>query len=152
MNTAPPSLEVFTEPWARAWAQELASSDSYRQAAAAWEGKLALELVADPAHGFATDRAVLLDLWHGECRGAHLAGAEQLAGADYVLRAPAAQWKRVLAGEIEPIWGLMSGKLKLTRGNLAQLTRFVTASKELVLAATRIGSSFPAPPAQETSP
>ncbi len=31
------SHEVFTEPWARAWAGELRSSDAYRRAARTWE-------------------------------------------------------------------------------------------------------------------
>ncbi len=42
------SHEVFTEPWARAWAGELRSSDAYRRAARTWEGSLLLEMT-DPA-------------------------------------------------------------------------------------------------------
>ena len=41
------SLEVFTDPWAQAWADELKSSDAYRQAASKWEGSLVIEMVAD---------------------------------------------------------------------------------------------------------
>ena len=39
--------------------------------------------------------------------------------------------------------GLMTGKLKLRRGSVAQLTPYMNASKELVLAATRVPSTFP---------
>ena len=34
------SLEVFSEEWIRSWADELRSSDAYRDAAATWEGSL----------------------------------------------------------------------------------------------------------------
>ena len=129
--------DVFTSPWVEAWVGEIRSSETYRRAAAGWEGSLALELLGDES------RAVLLDLWHGECRSGRVASAEELTSADYVLAAELATWKRVLGGEIEPIFGLMSGKLKLRRGNLAKLTPYVTASKELVAAAARVPTHFP---------
>jgi len=143
-------LEVFTEPWVEAWKEELASSDAYREAAETWEGTLVLELAAEDGDGFDADRAAFLDLWHGECRAARVAVDGERESADYVIRGASSQWRRVLAGELEPIWGLMSGKLKLTRGNLAKLTRYVTASKELVAAAGQIGSTFPEPETSET--
>ena len=41
------SHEVFSEPWARAWADEIRGSDDYRRAARKWEGSLVLEMTAD---------------------------------------------------------------------------------------------------------
>ncbi|MEM9553485.1 MAG: SCP2 sterol-binding domain-containing protein [Acidobacteriota bacterium] len=136
--------EVFTQPWVDAWADEIARSQEYRQAAASWEGPLALALT-DADGGVA--RAVRLDLWHGSCRDARALAGDDIAPAldatDYVLQADLATWRRVLAGELEPIFGLMSGKLKLTRGQLPKLLPYVTASKELVAAAGRVPSRFP---------
>ena len=137
------SFEVFTQRWAQAWADELRASADYRRAALKWEGSLILEMEAEPEAGVTEDRAVFLDLWHGDCRSARIPDDFDREDATYVIRAAVAQWKRVLAGEIEPILGLMSGKLKLTRGRLARLTPHVKASKELLAAASRIGSHFP---------
>lgn len=142
----PTGLEVFTDPWARAWADELDASDAYRQAAATWEGSMVLEMTAEEGR-LDADRAVFADLWHGECRAARRARDEDREGADFVIRADAGTWQRVLAGDLEPIFGIMSGKLKLARGSLARLTPHLAASRELVLAATRVDSTFPNPTA-----
>lgn len=133
--------DVFSSSWVAAWADELRASEAYRQAAATWEGSVALE-ITDPPDA-ESPQAVYLDLWHGECREAKLADAQTLAEADYVLRASTATWKKVLDGQLEPIFGLMSGQLKLGRGSLAKLTPYMSASKELVAAATRVPSRWP---------
>lgn len=137
------SVEVFTQRWAQAWADELRASNEYRTAARKWEGCLMLESEADEDNGLPEDRAVFLDLWHGDCRSARIPDELDREEAVYVIRAPAEQWKRVLAGEIEPIMGLMSGKLKLTRGSLTKLIPHTKAAKELLAAAARLRSHFP---------
>ncbi len=134
------SFEVFTDEWADAWAEELRGSTSYREAAARWEGSLALVLTDDLS---STERAVFVDLWHGECRAARRADSQDLEQADFLIRSDVATWKRVLANDLDPMFGLMSGKLKLDRGSLAKLTPYLNASRELVKAATRVDSIFP---------
>ena len=136
--------QAFDTSWVDAWAGELRASDAYRQAAATWEGSLVLEMTIGDDGG----RAVFVDLWHGECRGARVATRDDLGGADFVIRAGVKTWQRVLAGEVEPIFGIMSGKLKLTRGNMAKLVPQVKAASELVAAAARIDTVFPAPETQ----
>ncbi|MEM7355354.1 MAG: SCP2 sterol-binding domain-containing protein [Acidobacteriota bacterium] len=131
--------QVFTESWAQAWAEELRTSDAYRTAATTWEGSIVLEMAGDAA----TARSVFVNLWHGECRDARAASETDREQADYLIRADSAIWKRVLAGDLEPIFGLMSGKLKLVRGSLAKLTPYMAASRELVQAAARVESAFP---------
>ena len=132
--------DVFSAAWVQAWATELASSEAYQKAAAAWEGSIALQLT-DPAPG--APAAVFLDLWHGECRQARPASGSDLETADYLLSGSTEVWRQVLAGQVEPIFGLMTGKLKLARGSLASLTPYMAASKELVAAATRVPSRWP---------
>jgi putative sterol carrier protein len=131
--------DVFTEPWVAAWVTEIEASDTYRTAAATWEGSVALEATDAGGHR----RAVFLDLWHGSCRAARVASDGDLERADYVLSADLETWRRVLAGELEPILGLMTGKVKLRRGQLARLTPYMQASKELVACATRVASHIP---------
>jgi ribonucleoside-diphosphate reductase beta chain len=137
------SQEVFTEPWVHSWADELESSSDYRRAAAKWEGSLMLEMTADLELGVGESRGVFLDLWHGDCREARVAEGDDRAAADYVICAGAGIWKRVLGGELEPLVGLMTGKLELARGSLLRLTPYARASRELVRAATRVASHFP---------
>jgi putative sterol carrier protein len=135
--------EIFTAPWAHSWCHELNASEAYRAAAADWEGALALVMGADPSLGIPDDRILYLDLHHGACRQARLAEGDDLDAAPYVLEAPAAIWKKVLAGSLDPLLGLMTAKIRLTRGSLAQLTPRVKAAQELVRSAARLPATFP---------
>ena len=130
------SHQVFSEDWAEAWAEELRASDAYREAAATWEGSLALVMTGDGG-----DQAVFVDLWHGECRDARPASGDDRQTADFVIAADSEIWRQVLAGKLEPIFGIMSAKLKLERGSMAKLVPQVKAAKELVAAAARIDTA-----------
>lgn len=135
--------EIFTDPWARSWRRELTASEAYRSAAKKWEGALVLALEGDAELGPEDDRAVFLDLWHGECREARAARGADLERVPFALHGTAAVWKRVLQGDLDPLFALMSGKLKLTRGRVAQLVPFAQAAKEMVQAARRIEATYP---------
>lgn len=137
------TIEVFTPDWVDAWAAELRASEAYRKAASTWEGSVVLEMTADSTMGLDEERKVFLDLWHGDCRDARLATEEDHAAAKIVLRATPEEWKRILEGKVEPLLSLMSGKLKLARGQLSDLMPYVEASRQLVVSATRVGSHFP---------
>lgn len=137
------SYAAFSESWARAWADELRASDAYARAAATWEGSLVLEMTAGDGEDEGPGAAVFVDLWHGECRGARSATGGDLGGTDFLIRGGVETWQRVLAGDLEPIFGIMSGKLRLVRGNLAKLVPQITAARELVAAAARIETVFP---------
>jgi putative sterol carrier protein len=133
--------EIFSAEWAKAWKRAIDSHAGYRVAAATWEGSLALEM-RDPS-GAATDRAVYVDLWHGTCRGARVAVAEDLATAGFVLSGSTEIWRRVLRGEVAPLMAIMTGRLTLTRGSLAALIPYAAAAKALVDAAAGVPARFP---------
>lgn len=137
-------MEVFTDEWCDACCARLNARDSYRQAAATWEGTVVLEMTADPAHGIPAERAVWIDAHHGECRDSRVASAADRASAKYVLQADPAGWKRLLAGEADPVQAVMAGKLKLAKGNLMSLAKYAQAAREMVLAAGEVGGAFPA--------
>ncbi len=135
-------IQFFSAPWIEAWADELRRSESYRRAAAAWEGSLVFRLgdaTPPPASG---ERAVFLDLWHGECRQARFASAGDLADAEYIIEADLPVWKGLLQGRAQPLMALMTGKLRLKRGSLSSLMPHVQASQELVAAAGRVPTDF----------
>lgn len=135
--------EIFTGEWARDWCREINDSDAYREAAEDWEGAVVLTLQPDPSYGIDSERSVYVDLWHGECREAREAGADDLEEAPYVIAADPYSWKKVLNGEMGPVTGLMRGKMKLERGSVVELARYVRAAEELVKAATRVEAEYP---------
>lgn len=137
-----PPLIAFTDAWARAWAEHLNSSAAYRAAAAQWEGGVVLEVAegtADP------EVAIFLDLWHGACRAGRVATAVDRESARYILRGARGVWRKVLAGHLQPIMAVMTGKLRLVRGDLAGLLPYAGAARELLSTASTIETAFPEP-------
>lgn len=136
--------EIFTDGWAKEWGEQINANQNYRKAAANWEGAIVLLMTADSTRGVAVDRAVIADLWHGECRLALSASDEDLSEAPYVIQATPDVWREVLEGDLDPIFGLMRGKLKLARGGLFSLLPYAVAAKEMVNSARQVDTSFPA--------
>lgn len=137
------AAEIFTEKWAKAWGKNISENAAYKKAAANWEGAVALVMSPDGSRGIPTERAVIADLWHGDCRGAKTATASDLESAPYVIKASPETWKSVLAGEIDPIFGLLRGKLRLAKGSVFALVPYAVAAKEMVGSASRVDTSFP---------
>jgi putative sterol carrier protein len=137
------AAEIFTEKWAKEWGKKINSNAAYKKAAANWEGAIALVMTADAGWGVAAERAVIADLWHGDCRGAKTASPADLDGAPYVIKAAPETWKGVLAGDVDPIFGLLRGKLKLARGSVFSLVPYAVAAKEMVNSASAVDTSFP---------
>jgi len=135
------TLTVFGPEWIESYKQQVRESPSYKKAAAGWEGDMTLVVQAgdSPLGG---DLYIYMDLWHGEARDIRLVDAEEGARAKFVITGGYERWKQVVKGELEPIKGMMQGKLKL-RGNLAYVVRFVGAAKELVSCTTRVPTRFP---------
>jgi putative sterol carrier protein len=131
-----------SQEWLDAYKTRLNESESYKQAAAGWEGELALVIEAEPESGWTETQAGLLDLWHGECRDAKVVDEAGAGTAKFAIRAPYSRWKQVMRKELDPISGVMTGKLRL-RGDMGVLMRHVAAAKELVNVATSVPTEFP---------
>ncbi|HEX2254547.1 MAG TPA: Fis family transcriptional regulator [Thermoanaerobaculia bacterium] len=142
-GTEAPAAEIFGDAWAAAWCRALGESASYRRAAAGWQGALVFEATPDPAAGVARRRAVFLALEGGACRAGRAATAADRETAPFVLRAPAGVWRLVLAGEMAPVYGLMTGKIELARGTLPRLLPFAQATEEMVATAARLPGRWP---------
>jgi len=133
---------VFTQPWADLFLSEINASGEYRTHGAHWDTPIALEM------SFTTGgavRAVVLDLHRGNCRSAACRVPLTADNVGLVIRASVAGWKRILAGRMDPVWGIMSGQLQLVRGNLTDLIPYARAAKALVDSAARIDATFPPP-------
>ncbi len=131
-----------TDAWFQALIALVAGSASYREAAANWEGDIAFLIEAEPDRGLPQDAWGLLDLWHGECRGGGVVTPERGRVAAYVIRAPYSRWKEVVTGDLDPIKGMMQGKLKV-EGDLPTIVREVRAASELVELTQQIRTEFP---------
>lgn len=127
--------ELFSAAWAQGLCREIGASAAYREAAAQWEGPIAF--VEGPVTENATPRGVVLDLWHGTCRGARVMTAEDLGSLPLVIQGTAEAWQQLLGSSIDPIFALMAGRMRVVRGSLARLLPHARAARELVAAARR---------------
>lgn len=119
----------LSDDWAAVLCARLAASDAYRVAAATWEGSLCLVATDNPVG------AVWLDLHHGACRGARAVAPGEPAAVS--IEASHADWQRVLAGALDPVMGVMLGKLKV-RGDKAAVLRHARAARELAACAAAV--------------
>ncbi|MGE0556433.1 MAG: SCP2 sterol-binding domain-containing protein [Gemmatimonadales bacterium] len=134
-------MRAFTDEWARAWCATLNGSETYREVAANWEGSVAL-VVRESADQQPLG-AVFLDLWHGECRGAREALAADLDAAAFVLEARPAAWRAVLEGRQAPLMALMTGQVRLARGELSALVPHAGSARELLRLVGEVATEFP---------
>ena len=61
--------------------------------------------------------------------------------ARFIIRAPYSRWKEVIRKELDPVKGMMQGKLKL-KGDLPTIVRYVKAANELVNLAQTVPTEF----------
>jgi putative sterol carrier protein len=99
-------------------------------------------VTSEPAIGIPSDLALWLDVHQGACRDCRLVSREQAEKAAFVLVASYARWKEVIRRELDPTKGMMQNRLKLTKGHMPTMVKFVTASKELVESTSRVPTRF----------
>jgi putative sterol carrier protein len=131
-----------SEEWLREYVQRINGSESYRAAAETWEGDVAYVIEAEPDKGVPEDVWAWLDLWHGECREGRIVSMEEGEKARFVIRAPYTRWKEVIKKDLDPVKGMMQGKLKL-KCDLPTIVKYVKAANELVNTAQTVPTEFP---------
>jgi putative sterol carrier protein len=131
-----------SEAWLKEYVDKINSSKEFEEAAATWEGDISYVFQAQPDIGLADDLWVWMDLWHGTCRDSKYEVTPQEGEkARFVIRAPYSRWKQVIAQDLDPIKGMMSGKLKL-KGDILTMIRQVKAAKALVNVAGTVDTEF----------
>lgn len=135
--------EIFTDEWAVAWRDELNRSERYKKVGRTWEWPLVLLMEADPDWGIDQDRAVYVDLYHGECREARVATADDIKQVSYVVKADPKTWRDLRDGNIEAIGAILRGRMVLQKGSMLVMARYVGAANELTHAVSRINTVFP---------
>lgn len=135
--------QAFSPEWVAAFETELQASDSYKAAGRGWEGAVALQIIADPALGLPEDTYILMDLHDGVCRSVKSAASGEAEKAPFIIAGPAAVWRQVLEKKLGPVKGMMTGRLKLRKGSLGVITRYLKATQCIVDAAVAVGADFP---------
>jgi putative sterol carrier protein len=130
-----------SEEWITLYRDLINASQEYREAGRTWEGDIAFVFEAEPDRGVAKDLVAWLDLRHGTCHGARMIEPEDGARAEYEIRAPYSRWREVVLGDLDPVKGMMQGKLKV-RGDLPNIVRHVRAANELVHLTTQVPTEF----------
>jgi len=137
--------EVFvfpSDPWWAAYVDNINASESYKEAASDWEGDITFVIEAEPDKNVPETVWGWMDLWHGECRAGSFVTPEEGLKAQLIIRASYTRWKQVIMKDLEPVKGMMQGKLKL-QGDLPKILRYVNAATELVNIAGSVPTEFP---------
>ncbi|MEP7060339.1 MAG: SCP2 sterol-binding domain-containing protein [Actinomycetota bacterium] len=134
--------EFPSDAWFQDFIVRINGSSVYRTAAKDWEGDIAFLIEAEPDKHMPTDVWGYLDLWHGSCRGGGVVSAAEGETAAFVIRGPYSRWKDVLRGDLDPIRGMVQGKLQV-RGDLPTIIRYVNAANELVHLTGTVDTVFP---------
>jgi putative sterol carrier protein len=130
-----------SDEWVRALADELNRSGGYREAAKHWEGDFAFVITGQ---GGVPEKALYMDLWHGECRDAYQVADPTAPGAkapEFTIEAPLGTWRKVIERKLDPIQGLVTRQLKL-KGQLLKIMRAPRAATELVHCCTLLETDW----------
>jgi putative sterol carrier protein len=129
--------------WCAAYRDAINANEGYKLAGKDWtHGPVAMVVTAQPGIGIAEDMAMWLDVERGQCRDCRLVSRSEADSAAFVIVASYARWKEVIRKELDPTKGMMQNKLKLTKGHMPTMVKFVTASKELVQATSLVPTRF----------
>jgi putative sterol carrier protein len=144
MSTVGVELEFPSDEWVAAYKDAINANADYAKAGKDWtHGVVAMVVKAEPALGIAEDMAMWLDVHEGRCRECKLIPAREAEEkAPFVVLASYAQWKQVIRKEVDPTKALMQGKLKLTKGHMPTMVKYVNASKQLVESTSRVPTKF----------
>jgi putative sterol carrier protein len=136
-------LRFPSAEWCAAYKDAINANANYKSAGRDWtHGPVAMVVTAEPSIGIAEDMAMWLELHQGSCSDCRLVARPEAETASYVIVASYARWKEVIRKQLDPTKGMMQNKLKLTKGHMPTMVKFVTASKELVESTSRVPTQF----------
>jgi putative sterol carrier protein len=131
-----------TAEWIQAYKDAINSSAELAKAAKDWNRDITIVVEAEPDKGVSRDMYGWFDVAGGKCREAKIVTQEEGERAQFVIRAPYSRWKEIIDGKLDPIRGMLQGKLQV-KGDLKALTAEVDAARALVKTAASIPTQFP---------
>jgi putative sterol carrier protein len=132
-------LRFPSDEWIKELSSKLNESEAYEKSAKDWEGDFVF--VVEPDDAYADTAYLFLALYHGKSPDAAVIASEDAREAEFVLRAPFGNWRRVIEGEMDPIQGMMTRKLQV-EGNMMKIMRYPKAAKEIVSCCALIPTDF----------
>jgi len=136
------AVPAFSTDWASAFKDEINKSSSYKSAGKGWKWTVGLVIEAEPDKKVPEPVGVVMDLFDGEARDIKIGSAAEAQTCNFVVTAPYTRWKQVSTKELDPIKGMLTGKLKL-KGDLPTIVRYTRATQELVECTTRFPVDWP---------
>ncbi len=132
-------MHVFSTEWAQAYKEAINANPKYEASSKNWEeGSVALILTDGER-----SEGVLLELLRGKCLSAtRMDGAAAREAAAFAIEGDQATWQEVLGGKLAPLMGIMRGRLKLSKGNIAKLLPYTQGAAELVASAQTLDTEF----------
>lgn len=131
-----------SDEWVEAFGKAINDSEEYQTAGKPWTfGVTALVVSAQPDIGLEEDYGIWLDLHEGVCNEALPCDVEKARTAPFCITGQYGRWKQVIHKELEPVKGMMQGKLKL-KGKLPIIVKNVKAAQALVNASTTVPTEF----------
>jgi putative sterol carrier protein len=127
--------------WLVAYKEAIDASDELAEAAKDWNRDITIVVEAEPDKGVPNETWAWFHIQGGKVTDAKLVGPEEGERAEFVILAPYSRWKEVILGKLDPIRGMLQGKLKV-KGDLKALTEEVKAAHALVKVASSIPSEF----------
>ena len=133
------AIKFISDEWIKELSRQLNASKDYERSAKDWEGDFVFVIEPDESHP--NHAYFFLGLLHGKSPDAALVASENERKAEFKIRAPYGNWRRVIEGRLDPIQGMMTGKLKL-QGNLLKIMRYPKAAKDLVACCSKVPTDF----------
>ena len=133
------AMKFPSDEWAKAFADQLNASEAYERSAKDWEGDFIF--IVEPDSAYPEEAYLFVGLYHGKCTDALMIASESEKKAEFVIRAPFNNWRKVIEGKLDPIQGMMTRKLKL-KGNMMKIMRYPKAAKEMVNCVSRVPTDF----------
>ena len=126
------ATDLFTADGVVRWQARLNDSSRFAAAAADWNGAL---LLVEDEEGAVSPRHTWVRIGGGRCLEARLGGGADTDAADFVLTASPRTWGALITAQTTPALAALTGRLKLTKGEVFALIPHARAAAELLAAA-----------------
>ena len=133
------TFKFQSDEWIKELSGKLNESEAYERSAKDWEGDFIF--IVEPDDAYDGTAYLFLGLHHGKSPDAALVESEDAREVEFVISAPFSNWRKVIEGELEPIQGMMTRKLKLA-GNMMKIMRYPKAAKEIVTCCALVPTDF----------
>ena len=121
-----------SEAWLEAFMETLNQDERYAQVAHKWEGDFAFVIEPDDPES-SEIIYFYMDLWHGKMRSGQMASSLETMPKkpEFIMKASESVFRRVLTGDLDPMQGMLTRKLRV-QGNMAYILRNVPTVLEFV--------------------